>query len=69
MVLVGRNVLDGRWTFQIVEEYDAVYWGAVRAFLVHALGDLTDGREHVHESEMKDRRRSDGVPGHERRPS
>ncbi|HEY9353758.1 MAG TPA: hypothetical protein VIP28_10925, partial [Nocardioides sp.] len=20
--LVGRNVLDGRWTFQIVEEYD-----------------------------------------------
>ena len=23
--LVGRNVIEGRWTFQIVEEYDAGY--------------------------------------------
>ena len=24
--LIGRNVLAGRWTFQIVEEYDDTYW-------------------------------------------
>jgi hypothetical protein len=24
--LHGRNVLDGRWTFQIVEEYDELYY-------------------------------------------
>lgn len=23
--LVGRNVLEGRWTFQIVEEFDDTY--------------------------------------------
>src|SRR5687767_5300797 len=24
--IVGRNVLDGRWTFQIVEEFDRTFW-------------------------------------------
>ena len=28
--LVGRNVLPGRWTFQIVEEYDDGYWQVFR---------------------------------------
>lgn len=30
--LVGRNVVEGRWTFQIVEEYDDTYWSPVREF-------------------------------------
>src|SRR3954471_12697780 len=24
--LFGRNILEGRWTFQIVEEFDEGYW-------------------------------------------
>src|ERR1700755_1258594 len=28
--LVGRNVLYGRWTFQIVEEFDDGYWTEFR---------------------------------------
>src|SRR5690242_14536835 len=24
--LLGRNVLHGRWTFQVVEDYDDNYW-------------------------------------------
>ena len=29
--VVGRNVLDGRWTFQMVEEFDDQYYEPVRA--------------------------------------
>ena len=28
--LVGRNVIPGRWTFQIMEEYDDGYWSLFR---------------------------------------
>ena len=28
--VVGRNVLNGRWTFQIVEEFDDNYWSVFR---------------------------------------
>ncbi|BBY85401.1 Uncharacterised protein [Mycolicibacterium tokaiense] len=28
--LVGRNVLPGRWTFQVVEEFDEGYWQVFR---------------------------------------
>ena len=30
--LVGRNVIPDRWTFQIVEDYDATYWSTFRDF-------------------------------------
>lgn len=66
--LVGRNVIEGRWTFQIVEEYDATYWSAVRAMVAAVEADLVGGRAHVYESEMKERRRSAGHPRHRSRP-
>lgn len=66
--LVGRNVIEGRWSFQIVEEYDASYWSVVRDFAEHARRTLVGGADHVFESEMKDRRRTDGDPAHRRRP-
>lgn len=66
--LVGRNVVEGRWSFQIVEEYDATYWSPVRDFHSHAKRSLVDGADHVFESEMKDRRRTAGLQHHERRP-
>ncbi|MDE0804753.1 MAG: hypothetical protein OSA99_15700 [Acidimicrobiales bacterium] len=66
--LIGRNVLDGRWSFQIVEEYDATYWAALRDFHAHAKNVLVAGADHVFESEMKDDRRTAGSEHHERRP-
>lgn len=67
--VVGRNALDGRWTFQIVEEFDALYWSVVRDAEQEVRDACTAGRRHVYESEMKDRRRTVGRPGHERRPA
>jgi hypothetical protein len=66
--VVGRNVLPGRWTFQIVEEFDDGYWGPVRALEQEVREALVDGKRHLHEAEMKEQRRSAGVPGHESRP-
>lgn len=66
--VVGRNVLHGRWTFQIVEEFDDSYWSVFRQHEKYVRDELQEGRRHVFESEMKERRRSHGKPGHERRP-
>ena len=66
--VVGRNVLDGRWTFQIVEEFDDLFYGPIRDTLRDLERRRLDGRRHVYESELKDRRRSLGRNGHERRP-
>jgi hypothetical protein len=66
--IVGRNLIDGRWSFQIVEEFDDLYWSATRDAERGLRNDLLGGRRHVHESEMKDERRSHGHAHHERRP-
>jgi hypothetical protein len=66
--LVGRNVLYGRWTFQIVEDFDDNYWSVFRDHERQVRDELQQGARHVFESEMKERRRSHGKPGHERRP-
>jgi hypothetical protein len=66
--VVGRNVLYGRWTFQIVEEFDDNYWTLFRDHERRVREELQQGARHVFESDMKDRRRTRGKPGHERRP-
>lgn len=66
--VVGRNVLDGRWTFQVIEEFEDVYYGPIRAIEQHVRDELVAGRRHVHEAEMKERRRTHGLPAHEARP-
>jgi hypothetical protein len=66
--LVGRNVLPGRWTFQIVEEYDDHYWSVFRSFEKRARDELAGGRRHLYEAEMKERERTHGEPGHEATP-
>jgi len=66
--VVGRNVLDGRWTFQIIEEFDAVYYEPVKAIEQRLRDELMDGKRHVYEAEMKERRRSSGRRAHESRP-
>ena len=66
--LVGRNVLQGRWTFQIVEEYDDGYYALFKSLEKEARGALVEGRRHLYEAELKEDRRSQGRPGHEARP-
>jgi hypothetical protein len=66
--LVGRNVLHGRWTFQILEEYDDGYWSRFRAAEQAARDSLVGGRRHLYEAEMKERERTKGRPGHEATP-
>lgn len=58
--LVGRNVLPGRWTYQVVEEYDDGYWSVFRHVERQARMSIADGRRHVLEAEMKADERSDG---------
>lgn len=66
--VVGRNVLYGRWTFQIVEEFDDNYWSVFRQHERRVRDELQHGARHVFEAEMKERRRTQGKRGHERRP-
>jgi hypothetical protein len=67
--LVGRNVLDGRWSFQIVEEYDDTYYATFRALEKEARHALVGGRRHLLEAEMKEERRTDGQAHHEAAPN
>lgn len=66
--LVGRNVLPGRWTFQVVEEFDDGYWSVFRDHERSVRGALMGGVRHVFEAEMKDSERTHGRPGHEATP-
>lgn len=66
--LIGRNSIDGRWTFQIVEEFDDLYFDVATAHERAVRDELMGSRRHVFESELKDERRTDGERGHERRP-
>lgn len=66
--IVGRNVIDGRWTFQVVEEFDDLYHSVavdrVRGLESRHLG----GVRHVFESRLKDERRTHGAAEHASRP-
>jgi hypothetical protein len=66
--LVGRNVLQDRWTFQVVEDYDDNYWGPFREIERDVRERLTAGRRHLYEAELKEARRTHGHPDHTARP-
>jgi hypothetical protein len=65
--LIGRNVTPGHWTFQLVEEYDDGYYADFRALEKDARDQLAQGRRHIYEAELKERRRTRGRAGHESR--
>jgi hypothetical protein len=67
--LVGRNVVADRWTFQIVEDYDAGYWTTFRDFDARARTELAGGDRHVYEARMKQSERTKGHPAHEAGPA
>jgi hypothetical protein len=62
--VVGRNVLPGRWTFQVVEAYDDGYWQVLRDLTAQVRQDLADGVRHIFEAEMKADRVTPGHPDH-----
>lgn len=66
--LVGRNVLPGRWSFQIIEDYDDTYYACFRDLEHRARHALVDGRRHLHEAAMKEGRRTPGHPHHRATP-
>ena len=66
--LVGRNVVADRWTFQVVEDYDANYWTTFREFDARARAELSGGDRHVLEARMKQDERTPGQPHHEAGP-
>jgi hypothetical protein len=66
--LFGRNVLQGRWTFQVVEEYDDGYWSLFRDLEKSARTALAGGVRHLYEARMKESERSAGQPGHDAQP-
>lgn len=66
--LVGHNVIAGRWTFQIVEEYDDTYWSLFRSLEEAARDELAGGRRHLYEARMKEQERTRRRRGHEAVP-
>lgn len=66
--LIGRNVVEGRWTFQIVEEYDDGYYEQFHQLEKALRVELVGGRRHLFEAEMKEERRSHGDPAHTSTP-
>ncbi|MEU4688467.1 hypothetical protein [Actinoplanes sp. NPDC023714] len=66
--LIGRNVIPGHWTFQIVEAYDDGYYTEFREVERDAREKLAQGRRHLYEAELKEQRRTRGRTWHEARP-
>lgn len=66
--LVGRNVLPGRWSFQVVDDYDDGYYRCFQEVERLVRSRLTDGRRHVYEAQLKERRRTSGHPAHTAKP-
>jgi DNA-binding ferritin-like protein (Dps family) len=51
--LVGRDVAAGRWSFQLVEDYDDHYMALFREVERGARDRLAQGRRHLHEAALK----------------
>jgi hypothetical protein len=66
--LVGRNVVPGHWTFQLVEEYDDTYWSLFRSLEQEARIALAGGHRHLFEARLKEQERTAGEPGHTATP-
>ncbi|MFD4899270.1 hypothetical protein [Streptomyces sp. NPDC058411] len=66
--ILGRNVIPGCWTFQIVEAYDDTYYRPFVAVEERVRRELVGGRRHLYEAEMKEARRMHGHPQHTARP-
>ncbi|WP_369198216.1 hypothetical protein [Streptomyces djakartensis] len=66
--ILGRNVIPGHWTFQIVEAYNDTYYEPFKAAEKEARQELAEGKDHLLEAELKEERRTGGHPDHSARP-
>ncbi|MET9463874.1 hypothetical protein ABZY44_03445 [Streptomyces sp. NPDC006544] len=66
--IIGRNVIPGHWTFQIIEAYNATYHRPFAALEQRLVRDLADGRDHLYEAKLKTVRSTPGHPAHTREP-
>ncbi|MFF4984198.1 hypothetical protein ACFY3O_29670 [Streptomyces sp. NPDC001046] len=66
--ILGRNVIPGHWTFQIVEAYNDTYYEPFKATEKEARQELAEGKDHLFEAELKEKRRTGGHPDHSARP-
>ncbi|MFG2635406.1 hypothetical protein ACGFX8_16105 [Streptomyces sp. NPDC048362] len=66
--ILGRNVIPGHWTFQIVEAYDDTYYRPFQELERGVVDALAQGRGHLYEAEMKEARRTAAHPDHTARP-
>lgn len=57
---LGRNAVEGRWTFELVEDFDGTFYERAARWDRRLRDELTGGVRHLHESEMKAARRQDG---------
>jgi hypothetical protein len=54
--LIGRNVIPGHWTFQILEAFDDGYYAEFRTVERETRTELADGRRHLYEARLKQQR-------------
>ncbi|HET6533903.1 MAG TPA: hypothetical protein VFH03_25240 [Actinoplanes sp.] len=54
--LIGRNVIPGQWTYQIVEAFDDGYYAYFRTVEKDARDELAQGRRHLYEAQLKRQR-------------
>lgn len=52
-VLVGRDVIAGKWTYQLVEDYDDNYAAVFREVERRVRDEVMGGTRHVFEAEMQ----------------
>ncbi|MFI1279866.1 hypothetical protein ACH4U5_03755 [Streptomyces sp. NPDC020858] len=62
--IVGRNVIPGHWTFQIIEAYNSTYHQPFAAVERGIVEELAGGREHLLEARLKMIRRTHHHPDH-----
>lgn len=58
--ILGRDVVAGKWTYQLVQDFDAGYWDAWTSTEEKVRQELTGGQKFVHEAALQARRR--GAP-------
>ncbi|WP_328981199.1 hypothetical protein OG258_02525 [Streptomyces mirabilis] len=66
--IVGRNVIPGHWTFEIIEAYNSTYYQPFAAMERGIVEELAAGRDHLHEARLKAARRTQYHPDHTATP-
>lgn len=66
--LIGRNVLPGRWSFQVIEDYDDGYYRCFKEIEQLVRTQLAGGQRHRYEMALKEDRRTAGHRAHTASP-